>query len=325
MVEVVKQRILNVDDTDAGRYAVSHILRQAGYEVMEAANGMDALSLVAQHPDLVLLDVNLPDIDGFEVCKRIKDNPATASIPVVHLSATYVHSKHQVQGMEGGADGYLTQPVEAPVLVATIRAYLRLSAAEKALRQSHAIILQQAMHDELTGLPNRRLFFDRLGVAMAEARRYKRKVAVVFVDLDHFKSINDNLGHAAGDTVLVAVAERIKGAVREIDTLARFGGDEFALVLPQLESKELSGHAARRILDAMRQEIPVDGAGVQVSVSIGIAIFPDDGMDTTTLLQRADWAMYRSKQAGRNTCHHWDANMQTDPDAPGTGTKEPPT
>jgi len=136
MAEVMKQRILNVDDTEAGRYAVSRILSKAGYEVMEAANGMDALSLVAQHPDLVLLDVNLPDIDGFEVCKRIKADPATASIPVVHLSATYVAGRHLVQGMEGGADGYLTHPVEAPVLVATIRAYLRLSAAETALRES---------------------------------------------------------------------------------------------------------------------------------------------------------------------------------------------
>lgn len=304
------RRILNVDDTDAGRYAVSRVLKQAGFEVMEAASGEDALRLAAQHPDLILLDVNLPDMSGFEVCRRLKADPGTASIPVVHLSATYVGSSHQVQGMEGGADGYLTHPIEPQVLVATIRVFLRLKATDTELRQANEIILRQAMQDELTGLPNRRLFYDRLNVAMAEARRNTRKLAVVFVDLDHFKSINDRLGHAAGDALLIGIAGRIKCAVREIDTLARMGGDEFALVLPNLESKALAGHAAQRILDALKQEIAVDGAGVQASVSIGIAIFPDDGIDSATLLQGADQAMYRAKQAGRNAYRYWEANPQ---------------
>lgn len=132
----VKQRILNVNDSEAGRYATSRILARAGFEVLEAINGTDALALAAQRPDLVLLDVNLPDLSGFEVCKRIKTNPNLASMPVVHLSATCVASEQQMLGLEGGADGYLVQPVDATVLVATVRAFLRLTAAETALRTS---------------------------------------------------------------------------------------------------------------------------------------------------------------------------------------------
>jgi len=130
-------RILNVDDNEAGRYAVTKILKRAGFEVIEAANGTDALTLAAtRRPDLVLLDVNLPDIGGFEVCKRLKQDKKTASIPVVHLSATYVHSRERVQGLEGGADGYLVHPVEPEELVATILAFIRIKQSEMALRES---------------------------------------------------------------------------------------------------------------------------------------------------------------------------------------------
>jgi len=129
-------RILCVDDTEAGRYAVAQVLRQAGFEVIEAASGAEALRLAAQNPDLILLDVNLPDIDGFEVCKRLKAAPASAAIPVVHLSATYVRGDEMARGLEGGADGYLTQPLEPPVLLATVRAFLRLRAVEAGLREA---------------------------------------------------------------------------------------------------------------------------------------------------------------------------------------------
>jgi PAS domain S-box-containing protein len=122
--------ILNVDDEDAVRYAISRILRQAGFEVIEAANGAEALRLVKKNPDLVILDVNLPDIIGFEVCRRIKADPATSSIPVLHLSATYLDSQSRVKGLEGGADGYLTHPVEPPVLISTVKALLRMRQAE---------------------------------------------------------------------------------------------------------------------------------------------------------------------------------------------------
>src|SRR4030042_2318404 len=132
-----KAIILNVDDDDASRYAISRTLRQAGFDVKEASNGREALRVAEEQPDLILLDVNLPDINGFEVCKTLKNNPLTSHIPVLHLSATYLNDEAKVKGLET-ADGYLTQPVEPPVLIATIKALLRMKRAEKALRESEA-------------------------------------------------------------------------------------------------------------------------------------------------------------------------------------------
>ncbi|MCX6071811.1 MAG: response regulator, partial [Chloroflexi bacterium] len=136
MAEKPRARILNVDDDDAGRYVITKILTRAGYDVVEAATGRDALRLAGERPDLILLDVNLPDINGLKVCNRIKADPRTASIPVVHISATCVRSENRVVGLEGGADGYLVQPIDPQELVATVRAFLRLKGAEQALRES---------------------------------------------------------------------------------------------------------------------------------------------------------------------------------------------
>jgi PAS domain S-box-containing protein len=137
MEETYRAKILNVDDDEVGRYSVTRILKQAGFDITEAATGADALKLAMKLPDLVLLDVNLPDIHGFEVCRRLKSDPATRAIPVLHLSATYLDSKDKVNGLEGGADGYLTQPVEPPVLLAHIRALLRSSKLEKQLARAN--------------------------------------------------------------------------------------------------------------------------------------------------------------------------------------------
>lgn len=187
----------------------------------------------------------------------------------------------------------------------------QLHLAMEELQRRGETILQQATHDELTGLPNRRLFYDRLVMALSEARRYDRKVAIVFVDLDYFKEINDTMGHQAGDKFLVAVAEQIRAVPREIDTCARLGGDEFALILPNAESKDHVGVLTKRILGALDREFIIDGASLHASASIGVAIFPDDAEDADILLKRADMAMYRSKEEGRNTWHFWDKTMDT--------------
>ena len=186
---------------------------------------------------------------------------------------------------------------------------MQLQLAMEELRQREEIILQQAMHDELTGLPNRRLFYDRLTMAISEARRHGLKVAVAFIDLDYFKEINDTLGHEAGDKFLIAIAQKIKTVPREEDTCARLGGDEFALILSNVEGKDQVGLVAQRILDSLNREIVIDEIHQHASASIGVAIFPDDAEDAPTLLKHADMAMYRSKEEGRNTYRFWDKNM----------------
>ncbi len=158
----------------------------------------------------------------------------------------------------------------------------------------------QAYHDILTGLPNRLLFRDRIGVALAHARRSRRAVAIMFLDLDQFKLVNDTLGHTVGDGLLEAAADRLVRCVRGDDTVARMGGDEFTILLSDLADTRAAATVAQKILDSISQPIEVDGHELFITTSIGIAIFPDDGMDPETLLKNADRAMYRAKEAGRN-------------------------
>jgi len=158
----------------------------------------------------------------------------------------------------------------------------------------------QAYHDVLTGLPNRLLFRDRISVALARARRSRRAVAVMFLDLDQFKLINDTLGHTVGDGLLQAAAERLVRCVRADDTVARMGGDEFTILISDLSDARSAATVAQKVLDSVSKPIEVDGHELYITTSIGIALFPEDGMDTETLLKNADRAMYRAKEAGRN-------------------------
>ncbi|MBI3479567.1 MAG: diguanylate cyclase [Nitrosomonadales bacterium] len=157
-----------------------------------------------------------------------------------------------------------------------------------------------ANHDVLTGLPNRRLFLDRLNTFLFQARREKHMLAVMFVDLDRFKLVNDSLGHKIGDGLLVAVSERMKNCLREGDTLARLGGDEFTAILPTLDHPGSAINVAQKILDCCTSPIYIEGRELHITASIGIGIFPNDGEDADSLLHKADMAMYRIKEAGRN-------------------------
>ncbi|HEU5163612.1 MAG TPA: EAL domain-containing protein [Thermoanaerobaculia bacterium] len=158
-----------------------------------------------------------------------------------------------------------------------------------------------AYHDELTGLPNRTLFNDRLTIALAQARRFGRRVALLFLDLDYFKRINDTLGHRVGDQLLEAVSTRLRDSIRLTDTVARLGGDEFTVLLSEVAHEEDTARIARKILDALSQRFTLEGHHVFVSASMGIAVFPNDGDEPELLLKNADSAMYRAKNSGRNT------------------------
>lgn len=165
-----------------------------------------------------------------------------------------------------------------------------------------------AYYDGLTGLPNRRLFLDRLNISMSHARRDRHMMAVVFIDLDKFKQINDTLGHKIGDAVLVGVAERMKGCLREGDTLARLGGDEFTAILPVVSHPDAAGNVARKFLECLADPLNIDGQELRITASIGISIFPDDGEDADSLLHHADTAMYQIKGTGRNGYSHHGEN-----------------
>jgi diguanylate cyclase (GGDEF)-like protein/PAS domain S-box-containing protein len=167
-------------------------------------------------------------------------------------------------------------------------------------RNAESQIVYQALHDSLTGLPNRTLFYDRLTQALAQGRRHRDPLAVLFLDLDQFKVVNDTLGHAAGDRLLIEIASRLQQAVRGSDTVARVGGDEFTFLLPGIERPEDAARTAQKILDAVSRPLEIDGHPLYVTTSIGISLFPADGEEAEALLSSADIAMYRAKDLGRN-------------------------
>jgi diguanylate cyclase (GGDEF)-like protein len=185
----------------------------------------------------------------------------------------------------------------------------RLAAVAIDHRELTDKLSHQAQHDALTGLPNRLLFQDRLGQALAQAQRNGQQVAVIYMDLDRFKHINDTLGHSAGDALLRQVAARLDTCVRRSDTLARLGGDEFTVVLAELDDPRDAMRAARNIVEAMRLPFTVDGRELFVTLSLGISLFPDDGNDGETLMVNADVAMYRAKELGRDNFQWFDAEM----------------
>jgi diguanylate cyclase (GGDEF)-like protein len=188
----------------------------------------------------------------------------------------------------------------AAIAVENARLYeaARSDLAER--KRAEETIRRLAYHDALTGLPNRTLFKDRLGVALAQARRKQQKLAVMLLDLDHFKNVNDRLGHTVGDQLLQAVGVRLTGLLRESDTVCRMGGDEFLLLLPEMGKVEYAGAAAARILEIIRKTFVFEEHRLRITTSLGIAIYPDDGEDGDTLIKNADAAMYRAKEKGRD-------------------------
>jgi diguanylate cyclase (GGDEF)-like protein/PAS domain S-box-containing protein len=172
-------------------------------------------------------------------------------------------------------------------------------------KQAEETIKRMAYHDALTGLPNRRLFSDRMNIAMARAYRNRKKLAVMLLDLDDFKDVNDRLGHSVGDRLLQVVGQRLTGLLRQGDTVARMGGDEFMVLLPEVAGVEGAAEVAQKILESIRESYVLDGHELHVSTSVGIALYPDDGEDAETLMRNADIAMYRAKDQGRNNYQLW--------------------
>jgi len=178
-------------------------------------------------------------------------------------------------------------------------------------RQAEEQVRHLANHDPLTDLPNRRLLEDRLAQALAAAKRNDGEVAILFIDLDFFKPINDSLGHRVGDLLLQAIAKRVRGLLREVDTVARVGGDEFIVVLPDIRSHEAAAEITQRILDAMIYPYAIEGNQLSVTPSIGISMSPMDGTEVHALLDHADSAMYAAKQAGRQNFQFYGRTKET--------------
>lgn len=295
-------RILVVDDDRTMRLLLRHALERDGYEVEEANDGVQALAQFEKcEPDIVLMDGAMPALDGFAACASLQRLPGGSETPV--LMITGLNDDASVErAFASGATDYITKPVNWAVLRQRVRRMVNERRAER-----HVNFL--AYHDSLTGLPNRTLFVERLEQSIARARRSDLQTAVMFMDLDGFKHINDTLGHDIGDLLLKAVSDRLTSCLRESDTVARLGGDEFTAIVNDVASEGQIGAAARRVLAEMTAPIVLNGREVFVGASIGIAVFPDDGRDVRTLLRSADMAMYRAKESGRNNYQFYTPDM----------------
>lgn len=434
------QTILIVDDNPINLGVVVEHLEENGYNVLVAQGGEEALARAQLvQPDLILLDVMMPGIDGFETCRRLKARASTAAIPVIFMTALTDIDDKMSAFAAGGVD-YVSKPFQFEELLARVQTHLELRAAQSRLavqnlelqkevearrtaeaalrsselryrrlfetandgillldsatekvtdanpaimtmlghdhsgllgrklceltsfrnipackstvaelqetehikyddwvletgegasidvevvgnlyeadganivqcnfrdisdrKQAEARIRYMAHHDALTGLPNRTLLADRLGVAITFARRNHNKVAVLMLDLDHFKHINDSLGHHVGDQLLEAVAVRLRGCLRESDTAARLGGDEFVIALSDISCAEDAEIVAEKVLAVLTEAFPIENHRLRIGGSIGISLFPGDGEDSGALLRAADTAMYHAKDNGRGT------------------------
>lgn len=430
------ETILIVDDSPVNLGAVVGHLERHGYEVLVALGGAEALKRAEfVNPDLILLDVMMPDMDGLETCRRLKANSATEHIPIIFMTALD-DVRDKVAAFEAGGIDYVSKPFQVEELLARIRTHLALRAAQHRLtlqnhaleqeiiarhkveaalraseqsfrrlfetagdgillidahsgrvrdanarflemtRQSRESVLDRhsgelpwlssvvaqllddpahngpvqiddhaldvaddpvcvdivaslseiagrrlaqfnfrditdrkksearirylALHDPLTGLANRSMFYDRLNGEIARARRNNGAIALLAIDLDHFKQVNDSLGHLIGDRLLEAVAARLRACLRECDVPARLGGDEFAVALTDIENSRHAEDVASRILTTLKRPFELDGQLAHISCSIGISLFPDDGDAPRALMQAADTAMYGAKKEGRN-------------------------
>lgn len=286
--------ILAVDDDQRSLAMLEAVLAPIA-DVVAVASGEDALEAAEAHDfDAILLDVQLPRMDGFETARRLRARPGTQHVPIIFLTGQ-IGDEQVRRGYALGAADYLLKPFDPDILAAKVQVFVDLAD----LRRETAILTHRSLHDALTGLPNRTLYLNRLQHALARLARNPALVGVVFFDLDGFKAINDRLGHGAGDRVLVEAATRLQANIRATDTAARFAGDEFLLLLEDLHEEHEVDVLVERLEAALAA--PYEGAGrAHVSATPGVAVTDDPRIGPETLIALADERMLRNKARRRS-------------------------
>jgi diguanylate cyclase len=314
--------IIIIDDDPLIRYMLMTALDNQGLNTVEAASGEDGLRLFDElGAEAVLLDVVMPGgLDGYATCAEFRIRLEGEHLPI--LIMTGLEDLESInRAYEAGATDFITKPLNIPLLAHRLRYMLRANKTTKRLRESESRLHRMAYFDTLTDLPNRQFFNEHLLQMIAVSRRQKLKLAVLFLDLDDFKRINDSLGHQVGDLVLQETSERLRKSIRSSDmvfnngvsqngtTLARLGGDEFTVLLSLIETGDDAAVVAERIRFQVNQPLFLDNQELYTTTSIGIAVYPDDGDDDKTLLKNADMAMYYAKRFGGNCYNFFSAEM----------------
>jgi two-component system, cell cycle response regulator len=285
------QKVLVIDDSPDIHLLLRARLKDEPITLHCAASGPEGLAMANDlRPDVVLLDVNMPEMDGYEVCRQLKGCPATVNVPIIFLSGAD-STEDKIKGLELGATDYVTKPFDPAELRARVRAALRTAYLMD-------LLSRKAMIDGLTGLWNRSYLNARLEAEIAHSRRNARALSSIMLDVDRFKTINDRFGHPFGDEVLRMVAMTLGASCRTEDVVCRYGGEEFAVLLPNT-ARTAAAELSERLRRAIESEtLRFKGEPVPVTASIGIAEHSDQ--TAPGMIERADQALYQAKQSGRN-------------------------
>ena len=297
--DILNATILIVDDLEANVLLLEKMLKNAGYKHITSTRDPYAVCALHRdnHYDLILLDLRMPGMDGFQVMEGLKEIETDGYLPVLAVTA---QPAHKLRALQSGAKDFVSKPFDLAEVLMRVHNLLEVRLLHEAARNYSKMLEALALNDPLTGLANRRLLDDRMSMALVHAHRNNSAMAVVYLDLDGFKQINDTLGHGAGDELLKMVAERLVETVRAEDTVARLGGDEFIIALWHVTGIDYAAMVTSRAIEAVSQPYDIEGNTVSITTSAGISIYPDHGSDADTLMKNADQALYEAKAAGRN-------------------------
>lgn len=300
---VFQPHILVVDDDHSSRIVMQGILERDGYTISEARNGMEALKHCEESmPDLILMDALMPVMDGFTACERIMSMDSSTYPTILMITALQDEGTLE-RAFTAGATDFILKPINTTVLRQRVSRVLHAGNVDRHIHQL-------SNYDHLTALPNRTFFVERGKNLLKNAHEHKTSMAVLFLDLDRFKTVNDTQGHDAGDLLLKTFSNRLESSVRAADLVSRLVGDEFAVILNNIRSGQDAAIVAKKVLNAMQDPFTFMDQQVYISTSIGIALFPDNGDNISELMRQADSAMFRAKTKGGNTFEFYQEGME---------------
>ncbi|MCK5384822.1 MAG: PleD family two-component system response regulator [Alphaproteobacteria bacterium] len=309
-------RILLIEDKEYDKDKIVDALSSDLSIVMAASDGVTAMGMVAsQEFDILMVSLNLKNEDGLRLCSHLRSNEKTRSLPIVMIADDKDMSR-VAHGMEIGAYDYIMRPLEKSELIARVRTQIRRKRFQERLRSSYEISLSMALTDSLTGLYNRRYLEVHLGKLIENNNQSKKALAVLIMDIDHFKNVNDTYGHNVGDEVLKVFAERLKNSVRSFDLIARYGGEEFVVILPDVSSERayMVAERLRRSIGDTPINCSVEEGSISITTSIGGMIVESGIHNMEQVLERADKCLYEAKNTGRNRTIFENKGLITDED-----------
>jgi diguanylate cyclase (GGDEF)-like protein len=295
-------RILIAEDNSVSRRMLEATLKKWGYEVVSTQDGNEAWEAIQQEdaPRLVILDWEMPGMDGVQVCQKVREQLLEPYVYIILLTAKD-EKEDIIAGLDAGADDYVTKPFNAHELRVRLRTGQRIVELQEQLIAARDDLRFQATHDLLTGLWNRRAVFEILEREMARAQRAESAVGIIMADIDHFKVINDTYGHVAGDVVLGEVAQRMSRLIRSYDTIGRYGGEEFIIILPGCGTACAQDIAQRLRAGVSETDVATPDGAIPLTISIGVATTDETSLfDVDALVRAADAALYQAKRGGRN-------------------------